>query len=76
MEGIKISDQTLFTEEGVEEAKNKLRSIVYSEGGGVNLNGYQNTLEGSSTLNSYEIDLYPQENGTSIRVKYGLTTLV
>ncbi len=33
MEGIKISDQTLFTEEGVEEAKNKLRSIVYSEGG-------------------------------------------
>ncbi|MFO7791687.1 MAG: hypothetical protein R6W73_01720 [Candidatus Saliniplasma sp.] len=74
MEGIKISDQNLFAEEDIESAKAKIRSIVHAEGG-VQLKGVQNSLEGNSTLNSYEIDFYPQEKGTSIRVKYGLTTL-
>ncbi|MFW6141515.1 MAG: hypothetical protein ACOC53_03025 [Candidatus Saliniplasma sp.] len=74
MEGIKLTDQNLFTREDVETAKRKVHSIVYSEGD-VNLNGYQNTLEGHSTLNSYEVEFFPQRDGTGIRVKYGLTTI-
>ena len=74
MDGIKLSDQNLFTNDDVETAKNKIRSIVYSESS-TNLTSYQNILEGKSTLNSYEFEFYPQRNGTSIQAKYGLTTL-
>ncbi len=74
MDGIKLSDQNLFTNDDVETAKSKIQSIVYSESS-INLSGYQNILEGKSTLNSYEFEFYPQRNGTSIQAKYGLTTL-
>ncbi len=74
MEGIKITDQNLFAEEDIDTLKNKIHSVFYSEGD-VNLEERQNTLEGSSTLNSYEVDFYPQGEGTRIQVKYGLTTL-
>lgn len=51
MDGIKLTDQNLFAEEDIETVKNKIHSIFYSKGD-VNLQGYQNSLEGSSTLNS------------------------
>lgn len=73
MEGIKITDQDLYGNEGVQEVKNRIWSVFSSEG--VHLEDIQNKLRGETTLNSYEIDLFPQDEGTRIRVKYGLTSL-
>ncbi len=73
MEGIKITDQDLYEGEGVNKAKNKIWSVFSSEG--VQLKEMQNRLKGESTLNSFEIDFFPQNGGTRIQVKYGLTTL-
>ncbi|MFP3872331.1 MAG: hypothetical protein ACOC55_05940 [Candidatus Natronoplasma sp.] len=74
MEGIELTDQNLFSEDSIHEAKNKVRSILHAEGD-VTLQDRQNRLEGSTTLNSYEIDFYPQDEGTRIHVKYGLSTV-
>jgi len=73
MEGIKITDQDLYGGEDVQKAKNKVWSVFSTEG--IQLQEMQNRLKGESTLNSYEIDFFPQNDGTRIRVKYGLTTL-
>jgi len=73
MEGIKITDQDLYGGKGIQEAKNKVWSVFSSEG--VQLQETQNRLKGESTLNSFEIDFFPQNDGTRIQVKYGLTTL-
>lgn len=73
MEGIKVTDQTLYTDDEVQESKNKIWSIFSSEG--VDLQESRNRLKGESTLNSYEIDFLTQGEGTRIQVKYGFTVL-
>jgi len=73
MEGIKITDQELYGDEEVQKAKNKVWSIFSTEG--IQLQEMQNRLKGESTLNSYEIDFFSQNDRTRIRVKYGLTTV-
>lgn len=73
MDGIKISDQNLYGNEGVENTKNKVWSVFSSQG--VHLDGGQNRLTGDSFINSYEVDFFPHDDGTRIHVKYGLSTL-
>ncbi len=74
MDGIEITDQNLFTDEDVETAKSKIQSVFNAEAN-ILLRGYQNRLEGDGFLNSYEVEFYPQEDGTWIRVKHGATIL-
>ncbi len=76
MDGIRITDQSLFTEENLETAKGKIQSIFHTKADvTLTSTGYQNTLEGENILNSYEVNFYPQEKGTSIEINYGVSTV-
>ncbi|MFW5928431.1 MAG: hypothetical protein ACOCSL_04425 [Thermoplasmatota archaeon] len=73
MEGLKITGKTLFSDEDPESIKREIASILSSEGNEVM--GWERTITGESTLNTYEINLFPGDKGTRIEVNYGMSTL-
>ncbi|MFP4050996.1 MAG: hypothetical protein ACLFVB_04575 [Thermoplasmata archaeon] len=73
MEGLKITGKTLFSDEDPESIKRETASILSSEGNEVM--GWERTITGESTLNTYEINLFPGDKGTRIEVNYGMSTL-
>jgi len=73
MEGLRITGQTLFSDQNIENIKREIASILSSENAEVM--AWERTVTGESTLNTYEINLFPQQDGTRIEVNYGISTL-
>ncbi|MFW5904534.1 MAG: hypothetical protein ACOCTK_03600 [Candidatus Saliniplasma sp.] len=73
MEGLRITGQTLFSDQDIETIKREIASTLSSEGN--ETVAWERTITGESTLNTYEINLFPGEKGTRIEVNYGMSTL-
>lgn len=73
MEGLRITGQTLFSDEDPESIKREIASILSSEGNEVM--AWERIVTGESTLNTYEVNLFPGEKGTRVEVNFGMSTL-
>ncbi len=73
MEGIRITGQTLYTEDRPEDILPQVHSILVSKN--LDVQGFPNSVTGESFLNSVEVKVQPYQNGTTITVDYGLTTI-
>lgn len=73
MEGLRISGQTLFSDQNIETIKREIASTLSAKG--AEAMAWERTITGESTLNTYEINLFPGDKGTRIEVNYGMSTL-
>ncbi len=73
MEGLRITGQTLFSDQDIETIKREIASTLSSEG--AEAVAWERTITGESTLNTYEINLFPGDKGSRIEVNYGMSTL-
>ena len=73
MEGLRITGQTLFSDQDIETIKREIASTLSAEG--TEVMAWERTITGESTLNTYEINLFPGDKGTRIEVNYGMSTL-
>lgn len=73
MEGLRITGQTLFSDQDNETIKHKIASILSANGSEVM--AWERTITGESTLNTYEVNLFPGDKGSRIEVNYGMSTL-
>ena len=73
MEGLRITGQTLFSDQDIETIKREIASTLSAEG--AEAVAWERTITGESTLNTYEINLFPGDKGTRIEVNYGMSML-
>ena len=73
MEGLRITGQSLFSDQDIETIKREIASTLSAEG--TEVMAWERTITGESTLNTYEINLFPGDKGTRIEVNYGMSTL-
>ncbi len=73
MEGIRISGQTLFSDQDIDRIKHEIASILSANDAEVM--AWERTITGESTLNTYEIHISPGKKGNRIDVNFGMSTL-
>ncbi len=73
MEGIRLSGQTLYAEDKPENILQHIHSILVSKD--MEVQGYQGGMKGENFLNSIEVNVQPYQNGTTINVEHGMTTV-
>ncbi len=73
MEGIRLTGQTLYAEDKPENILQHVHSILVSKD--MNIEGYHGGMKGESFVNTIEVKVQPYQNGTTITVDHGMTTI-
>lgn len=73
MEGIRLTGQSLYSEDSISDVLDQSHSILVSKG--LDVDSFKDTIAGESFLNSVEVSTKPYQDGTYINVDYGMTTV-